>query len=435
MARLKVIAGGQLVDPSADIDKKADLYIEKGNVSRVETKQLLTPEDLKQMEPGEFIDATGMIISPGLIDMHVHLREPGKEKLETIQTGSEAAAAGGFTTICCMPNTTPTIDNQETVKFILSRARQAPVRVYPISAITKGQKGKELAEIGEVVAAGAIALTDDGYPVQSAEMMRKAFDYARMFKIPVIEHPEDLSLSGDGVMNEGYTSMRLGMKGVPFVSEEVCVSRDLLLARYTGGRIHFAHISTAGAVELIRQAKKADVDVTAEVTPHHLSLTDDLIAEDFDPNLKMSPPLRTETDVRALIKGLLDGTLDCIASDHAPHSHESKDVEFDLAPNGVIGLETSLGVCSTYLIKEKHLKWTQLIRAMSTRPAQILSLNAGSLQEGFPADIAIIDPGKEWIVNPERFLSRSRNTPYAGQTLTGKAVYTIVDGKVVYKDV
>jgi dihydroorotase len=235
-------------------------------------------------------------------------------------------------------------------------------------------------------------------------------------------------------MNEGYTSTRLGMKGVPFVSEEVCVSRDLLLARYTGGKIHFAHISTAGAVELIRQAKKADINVTAEVTPHHFSLTEDLIAEDFNPNLKMSPPLRTQADIRALIKGLLDGTLDCIASDHAPHSHESKDVEFDLAPNGIIGLETSLGVAATYLVKEKHLSWMQLIRAMSTRPAQILSLNAGSLQEGFPADIVVIDPEKEWIVNPEKFRSLSRNTPFAGHTLKGKAVCTIVDGKIVYKD-
>lgn len=434
MAKLKVIAGGQLVDPSADIDTKADIYIEKGVVQKVETNSLLSSEDLAKMEPGEYIDTSGMIVAPGLVDMHVHLREPGKEKLETIQTGSEAAAAGGFTTICCMPNTTPVIDNQETIKFILSCANQAPVKVYPIAAITKGQEGKELAEIGEVVAAGAIALTDDGYPVQSAAMMQMAFDYARMFKIPVIEHPEDLSLTADGVMNEGYNSTRLGMKGIPFVSEEVCVSRDLLLSRYTNGKIHFAHISTAGAVELIRQAKKANINVTAEVTPHHISLTDDLIAEDFNPNLKMSPPLRTDIDVRALIKGLLDGTIDCIASDHAPHSHESKDVEFNLAPNGIIGLETSLGVCSTYLIKKKHLKWPQLIKAMSTRPAQILSLNAGSLQEGFPADIVIIDPNKEWIVNPDQFLSRSRNTPYAGHTLTGKAVYTIVDGKVVYKD-
>ncbi len=433
MADIKVIAGGHLVDPAAKIDKNADIYIEYGKIKKVETSKLLTAKQIKDYGE-EAVDASGLIVSPGLIDIHVHLREPGMEGVETIQSGAMAGAAGGFTSLACMPNTSPAIDNQETIKFILHQAESAAVKIYPVAAITKHREGKELAEIGELVNAGAVALSDDGSPVGSAEMMRKAFDYARMFNIPIIEHPEDMSLTGEGVMNEGYTSTRLGMKGIPAVSEEVAVARDILLAQYTSGRIHFAHVSTAGAVELIRQAKRFNVNVTAEVTPHHFSLHEEMIAEEFNTNLKMSPPLRSQDDLRALIKGLVDGTIDCIASDHAPHSHESKDVEFDLAPNGIIGLETALAVAITYLIRKKHLTWKKLIRAMSTRPAEIISIKAGTIKRGYPADITIIDPDKKWVVKPESFKSKSRNSPYIGMTLTGKAVYTIVDGQVVYQD-
>ena len=434
MKNIKIITGGKLIDPSAKIEKMADIYIEDGEIKKVETSKLLTAKQISEMDPEEVLNVKGFIVAPGLIDMHVHLREPGFEGVETIRSGSEAAVAGGFTSICCMPNTSPTIDNQETIKFILKQAETAPAKVYPVAAITKNRRGKELAEIGELVSSGAVALSDDGSPVDSAEMMRKAFDYAKMFPIPIIEHAEDLSLTGEGVMNEGFTSTKLGLKGIPSVSEDTAVARDIMLAQYTGGRIHFAHVSTQGAVELIRQAKRFRIDVTAEVTPHHLSLLDEMIADDFSTNLKMSPPLRTNADIRGLIKGLIDGTIDCIASDHAPHSHQSKDVEFNLAPNGIIGLETSLGVCVTYLVKEKHLSWTKLIRAMSTRPAEILGLKAGTLKRGYPADITIIDPDREWLVDPNKFKSKSRNSPYIGHTLSGKAVCTIVDGKIVYSD-
>ncbi|MBD3218431.1 MAG: amidohydrolase family protein [candidate division Zixibacteria bacterium] len=434
MSELKIIAGGKVVDPASKLDKVADVYIENGKVKKIETKKTLTPKEIKELDPEDVYNAKGKIVSPGLVDMHVHLREPGREGDETILSGSEAAAAGGFTTICCMPNTTPAIDNQETIKFVLHQAEECPINVYPIAAITKGRMGKELAEIGELVNAGAVGLSDDGSPVNSAEIMLKAFKYAGMFTIPIIEHAEDLSLTADGVMNEGFVSTRLGMKGVPSVSEEIMVARDTLLAQYTGGKLHFAHISTAGAVELIRQAKKFRIDVTAEVTPHHFSLYDEMIAEDFDPSLKMSPPLRSKDDARALIKGLVEGTIDCIASDHAPHSPESKDVEFDLAPNGIIGLETSLGVCITYLVKKRHMNWKGLIKAMSTRPAEILGLEAGALKKGYAADITVIDPNKKWVVDPEKFRSKSRNSPYIGKTLTGKAVCTIVNGKIVYSE-
>lgn len=434
MKNLKIICGGKVIDPAAKIEKIADIYLEDGIVKKVETAKTLTTKQISELDPEEVLVAKGFIVAPGLIDMHVHLREPGFEGIETIMSGSESAAAGGFTSICCMPNTHPAIDNQETIKFILNQAESSPIKVYPIAAITKGRKGKELAEIGELVNAGAIALSDDGSPVDTAEIMRKAFDYARMFPIPIIEHAEDNSLTADGVMNEGQTSVKLGLKGIPSVSEDITVARDILLAQYTGGRIHFAHVSTDGAVELIRQAKQFKIKVTAEVTPHHFSLYDEMISESYNPNLKMSPPLRSKADVRALIKGLIDGTIDCIASDHAPHSHQDKDVEFNLAPNGIIGLETSLAVSITYLVKKKHLSWTKLIRAMATRPAEILALKAGTLKKGYPADITIIDPDRKWVVNPADFKSKSINSPYIGQTLTGKAVCTIVDGKVVYSD-
>ena len=432
---LKVIAGGRVIDPESKLDTKADVYIEDGIVSRVETGFLLDKKDAKDYQSGEFVWAGDRIVTPGLIDIHVHLREPGREDEETVQTGSEAAAAGGFTAICCMPNTTPPIDNQETVRFVLDRAATAPVKVFPIAAITKGRAGKQLAEIGELVAAGAVAISDDGSPVDSAQVMRRALDYSRMFDIAVVSHAEDDSLSSGTHMNEGYTSTSLGIKGNPSISEAVCIQRDILLANYAQSRLHIAHVSTKLGVDLIRDAKKKGWPVTAEATPHHFTLTDDLIAERYDTNLKMNPPLRTRSDVEAVIGGLQDGTIDCIVTDHAPHSIEEKDVEFDLAPNGIIGLETSLGLTITHLVKPGLLSWSDLVMRMATNPARIMKLKAGRLAKGYPADVTVIDPNVAWKVNVDKFRSKSRNSPYHGKRLTGRAVMTIVDGRVVYQTV
>ncbi len=430
---LKVIAGGRVIDPKSKLDCKADVHFEDGRISNVETAQLLSKKDLKEYGSGEAIWAEGMIVTPGLIDIHVHLREPGHEDAETVVSGAQAAAAGGFTAVCCMPNTTPPIDNQETVKFLLDRAAEAPVKVFPIGAITKGRSGGELAEIGDLVSAGSVAITDDGSPVESAAVMKRALEYSRMFDIAVVSHAEDLSLSAGTHMNEGYTSTVIGIKGNPPISEEICVARDVRLASYVGARLHIAHVSTKGAVDVIRDAKKRGVKVTAEATPHHFTLTDELIAERFDTNLKMNPPLRSQTDVEAVIAGLQDGTIDCIATDHAPHSIEAKDVEFDLAPNGIIGLETALGIVITKLVKPGLLSWSEMVLKMSTQPASVMNLKMGQLKKGYPADITVIDPEKSWKVDAGKFYSLSRNTPFDGQTLSGRAIMTIVDGKIVYQ--
>ncbi|MBU1318954.1 MAG: dihydroorotase [candidate division Zixibacteria bacterium] len=434
-SNLKVIAGGRVIDPQANLDCKADVYIENGKVKKIETGSLLAKKDVKKYKAGECIWVEGFMVTPGLIDIHVHLREPGREDEETVVTGAEAAAAGGFTAICCMPNTSPPIDNQETVQFILDRAANAPVKVFPIAAVTKERKGEQLSEVGDLVNAGAVAISDDGSPVSSAVVMKRALDYARMFDIAVISHAEDNSLSGGTHMNEGYTSTTLGIKGNPSISEEICITRDMLLADYTKSRLHIAHVSTRGSVELLREGKRRNIAVTAEVTPHHFTLTDDLIAERFDTNLKMNPPLRTKADVEGVIAGLQDGTIDCIATDHAPHSIEEKDVEFDLAPNGIIGLETALGLAVTHLVKPGLLSWSDLIEKMSANPAKIMKLEMGTLKKGYPADITVIDPERSWQVNVKKFKSKSRNSPYHGRRLTGRAIMTIVDGKVVYQTV
>ncbi|MFH2037034.1 MAG: dihydroorotase [Candidatus Zixiibacteriota bacterium] len=428
-----VIKNGRVIDPALGFSQETDLFIKDGKIVKIAKESKITLKEIEKLDKDAIIDATGMIVSPGLIDMHVHLREPGQEDKETIATGSQAAAAGGFTSICCMPNTNPTIDNQEAVKFVHSRAESADARIYVIGAITKGLKGEELAEIGDLVKTGAVAITDDGHFLQNPELMRRALEYSRMFNIPVISHAEDNFLCGEGIMNESYESTRLGLTGRPAVGEEIAVLRDIKLCQFVGARLHIAHVSTAGAVEAIRQAKKEGLTVTAEAAPHHFSLTDDLIGQAFDTNLRVNPPIRTQKDVEAVIKGLVDGTIDCIATDHAPHSEEDKDCEFDMAPPGMIGLETALGLVKTRLIDKGYLSWADALRKMTYNPARILGLPGGTLKEGCNADVTIIDPDKKWTVNKDKFRSKSKNSPFIGWKLSGKVTFTILGGKVVYQ--
>ena len=369
----------------------------------------------------------------GLIDIHVHLREPGREDEETVETGCRAAAAGGFTAVCCMPNTMPRIDNQETVKFVQDRAMTADARVYVVGSITKGGQGKELSEIGDLVKVGAVAVTDDGSFVQNPDIMRRALEYSKMFDIPVMQHAEDELLVAGGIMNESYQSTRLGMKGRPAVAEEIAILRDIALCRVTGAKLHIQHVTTRRGVQAIRRAKEEGIHVTCEACPHHMILTDEEIGKEFNTNLRVNPPLRTEEDREAVIEGLIDGTIDCIASDHAPHSVEEKDCEFDLAPSGMIGLETTLGLVKTYLIDKGYLSWADAIRKLTSNPARILGLEGGTLADGSVADITIIDPDKKWTVKKENFRSLSWNSPFIGYRLSGQAYRTIYGGRVVFR--
>ncbi len=428
-----VIKGGLVIDPSIGFGSEADLFIKDKKIAKISRAGETPKKDFACSRSEDIIDASGKLVVPGLIDMHVHLREPGREDEETIATGCEAAAAGGFTSVCCMPNTSPTIDNQETVKFVLSRAEQADAHVYVIGAITKMIKGEELSEIGDLVKAGAVAISDDGNFVQNPEIMRRALEYAKMFNIPIISHAEDKFLCSGGVMNESYQSTRLGMKGCPAVGEEIAVLRDIKLCALTGGKVHIAHVSAAGAVKAIRQAKAEGINITAEACPHHFSLTDDEIGKEFNTNLRVNPPIRTRKDVDAVIEGLVDGTIDCIASDHAPHAEEEKIVEFDQAPPGMIGLETSLGLVKTFLIDKGFLSWSDAIGKMTYNPARILGLPGGSLDIGSGADITVIDPEKKWTVKKENFRSKSKNSPFIGWRLSGKVDYTILGGGIVYR--
>lgn len=427
-----VVRGGRVIDPALGFGREANVFIKDGKIVKVE-KVTDSSRELKGLAEEQIIDATGMVVTPGLIDIHVHLREPGREDEETVETGCHSAAAGGFTTICCMPNTSPAIDNQETVKFVQDRANEADARVYVVGAITKGRQGVELAEIGDLVKVGAVAISDDGSYVQNTEIMRRALQYTRMFGIPVLQHAEDQQLSEGAIMNESFESTKLGLKGAPPESEEIAVLRDIALARSTGGRVHFQHITTKRAIDAIRQAKKDGIKVTAEATPHHLVLTDSEIGKEFNTNLRVNPPLRTEEDRLALIEGLVDGTIDCIASDHAPHSEEEKDCEFDLAPPGMIGLETTLGLISTFLVEKGYMSWADAIRKMTANPARILGLPGGTLAIGSDADITIIDPEKKWTVKAEKFRSKSKNSPYIGWKLTGQVARTILGGRTVYE--
>ena len=419
------ITGGRVIDPETKMDRIADIFIRDGVIKRIEKTK-------GKIRARETIDAKGKIVVPGLIDMHTHLREPGREDEETIYTGSCAAVAGGFASICCMPNTQPPIDNQETVKFVYQKAKEAKCKIFCVGCITKGQKGEELTEIYDLVRSGVVAISDDGMPVPNSQVLRNALEYSRMFDLPVISHCEDLNLSSSGVMHEGFVSTTLGMCGIPSIAEETIVARDIKLAEFTKAKIHIAHVSTEGSVDLIRQAKKKGIKVTCEATPHHFTLTHEIIRT-FDTNAKVNPPLRTKRDVGALKRGLSDGTIDCIATDHAPHSVEEKEVEFDSAPPGMVGLETALGLVITELVNRRILSWTQAIAKMTVNPARILNLKSGRIKRNFPADITIIDPKVSWIVDPTKFQSKSKNSPFGGRRLQGKVFCTIVDGKVVYE--
>ena len=418
-----LIRGGRVIDPSQKIDRVTNLLIEDGRIAALDAD----PE-----VDARVIDATGKIVSPGLIDMHVHLREPGREEDETIATGTAAAVAGGFTSVACIPNTEPPIDTQASVEFIQHQAARADqANVFVTACVSKNREGKELAEIGQLVEAGAVAFTDDGSPIYNPELMRRAFEYCSMFDVPVLNHAEVLELTTGGVMHEGRVSMILGLPGMPSEAEDVMVSRDLRLAEATGGRLHVMHISTAGAVEQVRRAKARGVRVTTEICPHHFTLTDDSLRR-FDSNFKMSPPLRAQSDVEACIEGLRDGTIDVICTDHAPHAREKKMQELDRAPFGIVGLETALGLVITHLIRPGVLDWPTALAKMTIHPARILGIDKGTLNVGADADVTVIDPDVRWTVDPAKFRSKSSNTPFAGWELTGRADTVIVRGEVKF---
>lgn len=424
-----LIEGGRVIDPANTVDDVLDVLIEDGRIAAVGPKH--SARDAAP--PDRVLDARGKVVCPGFVDLHVHLREPGREDKETIATGTRAAARGGFTSVCCMPNTQPVNDNQSVTEFILDRAkREGSVNVFPVGAITKGQQGEELAEIGELVRAGCVAISDDGKPVMNAEIMRRALEYASMFGVPVIQHAEDLHLTGKGVMHEGLVSTELGMRGIPAASEAVIVARDLLLAELTGGHYHVAHITTAEALRLVRDAKGKGLRVTCEVCPHHFALTDEAVRT-FSTNAKMSPPLRSARHLEAIKAGLRDGTIDAIATDHAPHTIQEKEQEFDYAPNGVIGLETAFGLTMTTLVEGEVLTLSQAIARLTCEPARIFNLPKGTLSVGADADVTILDPAREWVVDVRRFASKSRNSPFHGWKLRGEVLATIVGGKVVWE--
>jgi dihydroorotase len=421
-----LIRGGRILDPSRNTDQVADLLLQDGKVEAL-------GQNLGRPDGADVLDAAGKVVAPGLIDLHVHLREPGQEDVETVATGAMAAAAGGFSAVCAMPNTDPVTDNQAAVGFIVSQAQRAgKARVYPIGAISLAQQGQQLAEFGELVGAGAVAVSDDGKPVVSSHLMRTALEYARTFGIPVADHCEDPTLAAGGAMHEGLVSTRLGLKGVPSAAEEIMVARDILLAELTGGHVHLCHMSTRGSVELIRRAKEKGLRVTAEACPHHFTLTHEA-CEGYNTNAKMNPPLREPEDREAIRQGLRDGTIDVICTDHAPHHYDAKEREFDDAPNGIIGLETALGLAITELVGGGLLDLPTLVLRMSTMPARIFGLPGGTLARGGAADVVVIDPTAAWTVTADQFYSKSRNTPFGGRQLRGRADFTIVRGQVVFR--
>jgi len=426
-----LLRGGRVVDPQVGLDSVCDVLIRDGVI--VEVGVGLT------MAKGEEVDCSGMVVLPGLVDIHTHLREPGREDEETVVTGTRAAAAGGFTAVCAMPNTEPIADEGAAVRFLIEKAEtEGAVRVYPIGAITAKQEGRALAEIGDMAGEGAVAFSDDGHGVADAGMMRLAMDYIKRFDLPVVSHCEDVTLAGRGVVNEGVVSTRLGLPGWPAAAEEVQVARDIRLAELTGCRLHLAHLSTAGSVALVREAKARGLAVTCEVTPHHLFLTEDDISDLYDTNMKMNPPLRSAADAAALLAGLLDGTVDCIATDHAPHATHEKALEFELAPFGTTGLETALALVATRIVATGVAGWSRVADWMARGPRAALGLPEVRIEAGGVADLTIVDPAKEWVVASDAFVSKSRNSAFLGAKLTGRArdvliggYFALQDGKVV----
>jgi dihydroorotase len=421
-----LVRGGRVVDPSQDLDGALDVLLEDGAVARIDDR-------IPPPKRAEVVDAAGAVVAPGLIDIHVHLREPGQEYKETVRTGTLAAAAGGFTAVACMPNTDPVNDNRSVTEHILSESRRHGwARVYPVGAASKGLRGEELAEMGELSRAGAVAVSDDGRPIANPELMRRALLYAQHFGLPVVQHAEDLALTGQGVMHEGEWSARLGLPGIPGLAEDLMVARDLLLLEETGGRYHVAHLSTGRSLDLVRRAKLRGLAVTCEVTPHHLLLTDRAVAESgFSTQTKMKPPLRSEADREALLAGLADGTVDAIASDHAPHHADEKDVEFSLAPFGVVGLETTLALCLDRLVRPGIVSLARLVELLSTGPARVLGLPGGTLRPGSPADLTLFHLDRQTTVKAAGFRSKSRNTPFEGWKLRGKPLQTILGGRPI----
>ncbi len=419
-----LIKNGRVIDPASGVDEVTDVLIEKGVISKM-------ARNLKAPSGAKVIDATGKWVTPGLIDMHTHLREPGYEYKETIETGALSAAVGGFTSIACMANTNPVNDSASVTDMITEKAKKAVVNVFPIGAVTQGLKGEKLAEIGEMAECGVVALSDDGKCVMDARLMRLAMEYGSMFGLTLIEHAEDHSLSGGGVMNEGAQAVRMGLVGQPKAAEDSIVARDITLAEYLDLPVHIAHLSSAYSIELIREAKRRGVKVTGEAAPHHFTLTD-VCCDGYDTNAKMAPPLREDKDVEAIKKGLKDGTIDCIATDHAPHSADEKETEFDQAAFGIVGLETALPL-SLALVDKKVLTPSRLIETLTSAPAKILGIERGSLSQGAVADVTIIDPEAEWVIDPSKFRSKGKNTPFGGWKVKGRADVTIVKGRVVHE--
>lgn len=421
-----LLKGGRIIDPANKMDKVADILIEDGKISKIR-------KDIKA-DDAEIIDAAGKIVTPGLIDMHTHMREPGQEAKEDLASGSRAAAAGGYTTIATMPNTKPVIDNAILIKGLQEKAKEeAVVNIEIIGALTKGQKGEELAEVGDMTEAGAVAFSDDGHYVDKAKVLLNGLDYLKTFNKIIISHAEETSLVEDGAMNEGHKSAMLGMKGRPSVAEDIAVMRDILLAEYAQAPIHIAHISTKNAVEFVRQAKKRGVQVTAEATPHNLTMTEEMVNL-ADSSTKVNPPLRTDSDVNAVLAGLLDGTIDAIVTDHAPHAGEEKDREYKYAPSGFPGLETALGVLLTDLYHKGKVDLPLIIEKMSSAPAKIFGLDKGTLSKDAVADITIIDPDLEWTVDKDKFYTKGSHSPFVGRKLKGKAIYTIVAGRIIMQN-
>lgn len=419
-----LIRNGRLIDPKTKFDETVDIFISGAKIAKIGRNLGLAE--------AKVINAHGLIVTPGLIDLHCHLRDPGRPDEETIETGTAAAVAGGFTSVCCMPNTEPAIDNEGVVHYILSEAgRSARCRVFPIAAITKRREGREITEFGALVQAGVKAFSDDGDTVADAGVLRHALEYAKIFGVPILEHALDKDLVRGGQMNEGLMSTRLGLPGSPAAAEEVIVARDLLLAKYTSGRLHICHVSTKGAVDLIRRAKQEGASVTAETCPHYFSLNDAAL-ETYDANYKVNPPIRSEADRQAVIEGLRDGTIDCIATDHAPHSAAEKELEFGNAPSGMIGLETALSLAIAVLVQKEKIPWMEVIAALTVRPARVIGEPLGVVKPGAAADLTIINPEKKWRLTPERIRSRSRNSPWLNKEMTGQVHATIVGGEIKF---